>query len=201
MIASRSGRGPRAPVAPRRPRTWPSDSLAAKVSPQSRYPTRPRRVTRFVAHRPVAESHYGYWLPVRLHASRRPSLRGEPSWPIVKEPPRGIEPRTYALREPLPGFNLALTSHFACTITPSRPLQPPQVTPVRSTSGSTHCRTPQAGLDCRCASIALTAGLRIAASKPCPNDPSASAHPFSPPPRSRPADPMCRSASRMPSSC
>jgi hypothetical protein len=53
------------------------------------------------------------------------------------EPPWGIEPQTYASQDPLPAWTLALTRHFTCTIGTSREPQPPQMTPVRSTNGST----------------------------------------------------------------
>ena len=36
------------------------------------------------------------------------------------EPPRGFEPRTYALREPLPVLTLALTRNFGCMVDISR---------------------------------------------------------------------------------
>ena len=48
------------------------------------------------------------------------------NWPRTRpdrEPPRGIEPRTYALREPLPVLTLALTRHFGCAVGISRALQ------------------------------------------------------------------------------
>src|SRR5215207_948981 len=64
----------------------------------------------------------------------------------TSEPPRGIEPVTYALREPLPASTLALTSHFTCTVGISSQPQPPQTTPVRSTNGSTPTSPRQAGV-------------------------------------------------------
>jgi hypothetical protein len=53
------------------------------------------------------------------------------------EPPWGIEPQTYALREPLPVLTLALTRHVGCTAGIYRRLWPPQMTPVRTTNGTT----------------------------------------------------------------
>ena len=44
---------------------------------------------------------------------------------------------TYALREPLPVLTLALTRHFSCSGGISRGQQALQLTPVRSTNGST----------------------------------------------------------------
>jgi hypothetical protein len=41
-------------------------------------------------------------------------------FPLVIEPPWGIEPQTYALREPLPVLTLALTRNFGCMVGISR---------------------------------------------------------------------------------
>jgi hypothetical protein len=70
----------------------------------------------------------------------RIAIRREPPW----EPPWGIEPQTYALREPLPSMTLALTRHFGCAVGTERRLWPPQTTAVRTTNGATqsHPRAP-----------------------------------------------------------
>ena len=51
-----------------------------------------------------------------------------------------------ALRGPLPAWTLALTRHFICTIGTSSEPQPPQMTPVRSTNGSTPTSPRQASV-------------------------------------------------------
>jgi hypothetical protein len=51
--------------------------------------------------------------------------------------PSGPKAPSHTLREPLPAFTLAPTSHFSCAITLACGLQPPSLTPFRSTNGST----------------------------------------------------------------
>ena len=50
---------------------------------------------------------------------------------------RGPKASSHTLRGPLLAPYLTLTSHFSCTTTPSRDLQPLILTAVRSTNGST----------------------------------------------------------------
>ncbi|SDS18814.1 hypothetical protein SAMN04489717_1894 [Actinopolymorpha singaporensis] len=60
------------------------------------------------------------------------------AWGFRWEPPVGIEPTTYALREPPPTPNQPSTSNYTPTHSPTKPTVRQKLTPVHATSHATN---------------------------------------------------------------